>query len=450
MRRLCSIALWAELLVVLSAGSLRGADGNAMLGANGEVYRVQSGTYKQLFPNPPGSQAGNTVLALDIAQDGKQRRVLVPGTEGAEVEQSPALTVDRSSNRVYLVWEGRQGYHSTLNLLPYSAGDGFGDTFEFCGDAFSTKFNPQLAATIDRYQMIAEDGSLVAASRTILHLIWYDDGALGERVLYTPLVIHDGDVLLSNRIFDASELATGTPASGAASSTASPALLKKPQIRANRDGSGVVAAFIDPGSGALVTTQLRSVAGELVSYADKARAVIIDVGRNRNLSRAQIADAARKVIVEAGRRLLRNELAEFLTDTFLASVRSSDIGEELALSADKARAVIIDVGASLRRDAADRSQAKVVEIAESDDEHGSAQLLEVRNGGSRALPPLPNGEVRILVSQKGDQVALAWSDSAVRYRESTGDGWSPERTVTLGPNLSRDDAFELVDQRISH
>src|SRR5262245_29437254 len=137
MRRLVA----AALLTALAAApvTLRAAGG--VLGASGEVYRVQTGTYKSLFANAPAGSETNPVLALEVTRDGKVQRLLVPGTDGPEAEQAPALAVDHSNNAVYLVWEGQHNIHSVLNLVSFGLAGGFGDVFEFSGDAFSTKSN---------------------------------------------------------------------------------------------------------------------------------------------------------------------------------------------------------------------------------------------------------------------------------------------------------------------
>src|SRR6476619_5607273 len=124
--------------VLLLAPALRAQPSAAVLGSTGEVYQVQKGTYKSLFPGAPAALANNLVLALDVTRDGKLQRTLVPGTDGPEPERFASLAVDRNANRVWVVWEADQNYHSILWLMPWSAGT-FGDLFEISGDSFSTK-----------------------------------------------------------------------------------------------------------------------------------------------------------------------------------------------------------------------------------------------------------------------------------------------------------------------
>jgi hypothetical protein len=421
----------------------------SVLGASGELYRVKSGTYGALFAHPPAGLEDNPVLALDVVRDGSFQRLLVPGTEGVEAEQAPAITLDHTTNSVFLVWEGQHNIHSVLDIVGYSA-DGFGDAFEFSGDPFSTKANPQLATTLDNYQTLGDDGDPVPASRTILHLVWYDDGSLGQRVLYTPLVIEAGDVLRTNRVFDLQELDGGDPASGPASAAAPASLLKKPQIRSGRDGQSVVIAFVAPGNGRLSSLELRSVTGELVSFADKARAQVIEIGRNNpSLSRRAIADKARAQVIEIGRRLMRKEAADYLAASLLETVGASLPDDDLEDVADAARAQVIEIGVSLRRGIADKARAQVIEIGRAT--AGPTHLLDLRKAARRDLPTLPDRPLRVFLSQQGDNAALAWSvDGAVRYRETDGDGsWGPERVLTLSPTFTSDEAFALVQQRLA-
>ena len=75
----------------------------------------------------------------------------------------------------------------------------------------------------------------------------------------------------------------------------------------------------------------------------------------------------------------------------------------------------------------------------------------MRKASRRGLPPLPDSDLRLFLSQNGDDAAVAWEvDGTVRYRESTADGgWSPLRTLALGPALSDEEAFALVARRLA-
>jgi hypothetical protein len=443
MRRLA----FAALLLAIAMAPARLLASGDVLGASGEVYRVQSGAYQSLFADAPAGSELNQVLALDIVRDGKTQRLLVPGTDGPGADQTPALAVDHTTNTVYLVWQAQHNIHSVLDLVGYSTDDGFGDVFEFSGDAFSTKFNPQLATTIDHYQTLADDGTVAQANRAILHLVWSDDGSYGRRNLYTPLVIEDGALLRTNVIFDLAELADQT--AGATGATAPASLEQKPQIRTGRDGQSVAIAFVTPGSERLSALELRSVTGELVSFADKARAQVIEIGRaNPGLSRSSIAEKARAQVIEIGRKLMGADVSDYLAKSFTDAVGASSPTDDLEIAAEKARAQVIEIGASLRRGAADKARAQVIEIGRT--VGGPTHLLDLRKAAARDLPTLPDRAMRVFLSPRGDDAAVAWSvDNTVRYRETTDAGWGPVRVLTLSPTLSANDAYDLVAQRLA-
>jgi hypothetical protein len=446
-------ALLAAFLTVAApvAGHAVAAASSA-IGASGELYSLQSGTYRSLFGEVPAGDLDNEVLALDVVRDGATQRLLVPGTEGPERERWPALTVDRATNRVFLVWEAQRPNFplSVLNLIAFSNEASWGNVFQFAADPFSYKSNPQLATTLDRYQMFGADGEVVSATRTILHLAWYDDDGGRQRVLYTPLVVEGGEVLQSNRVFDLPELAFGTEAPNAAPASAE--MRRRPQVRSGRDGQSVVIAFVAPDSDVLSSLELRSVTGELVSFADKARAQVIETGlQNPGLGRRALADKARAQVIETGRRLMRREAADYLARVFLDWFGDSTTDVSLEDAAEKARAQVIETGVSLRRGIADKALANVIEIGRSDGTGGTSHLLDVRKASRRALPPLPESDLRLFLSQNGDDAAVAWEVAGtVRYHESTADGgWGPVRTLALGPALSDEEAFALVARRLA-
>jgi hypothetical protein len=441
MRRLTA-ALLAASIAALASSTAHAEDGDRLLGADGAVYSVQRGAYKALFPNPPSGWGNNVVLALDIVRGGTLQRVLVPGTDDAEAEHSAALALERTTNNGYIVWAG----DGVLNLIGFSV-EGWGDILELSGDPSSTKRNPQLTTTVDRYQRIGPDGELVAASRTILHLVWFDQGTAGDRVLYTPLVIEDGNILRANRIFDLAELAgeQESPGDGGPIGVG-----ERPRVRG---GNGAVAiGFVPPRSRDLVTVELRSIGGELAFLGDKARAVVIDWGRsNPGLPRQAIADEARAVVIDWGHRLLRPSAADLLAKTFLDHFAASDPAVPIEEAADLARGRMLDEGVALRLGTASQGAPHVLELARGDAVGSTSHLLEVRPPVRRALPESLAAEVpaRIVLSPTGTEAALAWDEGdAVRYQETTADGWSEVQSLTLDGALDLDQAFTLLEHRL--
>jgi hypothetical protein len=242
----------------------------SLLGAAGEVYRVQRGAYRDLFP---GAASTNPVLALEVARDGQPlRRTLIPGSDGPEPEQAVALAAD--GDHVYVLWgDGHRMIASGFR------GDGWDDAYPLDLDAASQKMNPQVVTTRDRFDApTGGAGESVSVQRTVLHLVWLDRGVAGDRVLYTALVSEGGVLQRANRVVDLQQLAAGN--AGVAPTAAAPQMLRqRPQLRPGRDGKSALVGLVDRDGGELVTLELRPVGGDITAYADFARAVVIETGR---------------------------------------------------------------------------------------------------------------------------------------------------------------------------
>src|SRR5437764_12049140 len=102
--RTCFVTAFACSLAL--AGAALGADRQAALGDSGEVYFVRTGTYGDLFPGGTDSAPENPVLALDVVRrDQPVQRLLVPGTEGTDVESSPFELYEATSGALFMVWQ---------------------------------------------------------------------------------------------------------------------------------------------------------------------------------------------------------------------------------------------------------------------------------------------------------------------------------------------------------
>jgi len=434
------------LFLLLGAGAVRAQDSPTLLGSSGEVYRVLRGAYRDLFPAAPaGGQAANPVLALEVTRDGRSLRTLVPGTEGPGPEQAAALAAD--GNRVYLLWgDGRD-----VTVSGWTAA-GWDAPFALELDATSSKVNPQMVATSDRFPVVGADGRAAEVQRTILHLVWLDRGPGGDRLLYTAVVSQDGELQRSNQVVELEPLA-GQAGPMAPAGPPPMTLVQHPQLRPGRDGKSVLVGLVSRDDGALATLELRPVGGDIVSFADHARAVIIETGRNNpGSSRVQLADLARAVIIETGHTLFKTSAAKVIEGTFIDSIAGSSEEVELAAAAESAARAAIGEGASLltlpEKDDAD---TELVELAGPDAGDAGRQVLDARPALRRALPSLPpDADVRLFLSADGDAASLAWAGTGyVRYRESTANGWSVVHTLALGPAFTKEAAFALVQQRLN-
>jgi len=453
MRRTASFIflIAASVLVLLgAAGPARAVDdGKTLLGSFGEVYAVKTGPYGALFVGDlPDGTANFPVLALDVLKDGKTTRLLVPGTGGPEAETDAALALDTVGNRVYVVWQSNR----VFTVAGFGAqGDhlGWQESVELAGDPASTKRNAQLATSVVRSQKLDDEGNTVSVSRTFLHLVYFEDGgAAGPRLAYTSAAIEGTTVVPSAQAFDLRALAGNAPA------VADPAnvpgsLKQRPVARRGRDSDNVGVAFVDDPRGELVTLELRPIAPDLHYFADKARAVIIETGiHNPGQPVASIAEKARAVIIETGRRCMHPVVADFLSNTFLDNLAGADASLSLEAAVRGAWAHLIGAGIALQQGSSP-SVVHVLELADTELD-GSSRALDLRWVSRRVLPPLPDGDLKLYLSPRAQEASIAWSVSttAVRYRETQGGGWDPQRSLALGPTLTRDQALRLVEQRL--
>ncbi|MGH9360334.1 MAG: hypothetical protein ACRD2T_00345, partial [Thermoanaerobaculia bacterium] len=200
-----------------AAPALR-AEREAALGSNGELYLVRAGSYGELFPRGRATERGNQVLALEVVTPGAPaERLLVPGTEGAEVERLPALVFEDASATVFLVWESQVNYiHPILMLSGLGPNRQWLEPIEIIGNAFADNTSPQLAVTYDTYRDAASAGTEDSRRRTILHLLWGEENGGGlYETFYTPIVLENGSLSGRNPIYRLDELDT-SPAAAAA------------------------------------------------------------------------------------------------------------------------------------------------------------------------------------------------------------------------------------------
>jgi hypothetical protein len=184
--------------------------------------------------------------------------------------------------------------------------------------------------------------------------------------------------------------------------------------------------------------------------------VIIDIGsQHPGLTLSAAADLAREEVFTTARRLFAGELADFLAARFLARLTAG--GGDLEAAADAARAVIIDIarrpsdGIQLVTGA---GRAVIIDIGRRQEtakaQVASRHLVRLEVRVTAAAPWVPERPVRLLTSDAGRHLAAAWdTESAVKYRQLGADGaWSDIRTVTLGPQLSAERGYELIQQQL--
>ncbi len=448
--------LLAGTVLLAGAAVAAAAPAQLVLGSDGEMYSAEVGRYGDLFPDGAMAEADAPVLALDVRHpDGGTTRLLVPGTEGDDYDTQPALIVDESSQRVFLVWERMySGLHPVLELRSFD-GESWGEPLEINHSAFLSKSLAQLAITRG-----AEPGAA-----TILHLVWAEDlESPDSQTYYAPIILVDGEFAGDPRIFHLNDFEPAL-AEGETAATPPDALLRSPRLQTGTDGRRVVVEFTSPTTGRMVTLELTVLPDDVSRLADGARAHIIDIGvtldpRTRSGITA-IAEAARAHIIDIGVSF-HPEIVRAIADGARAHIidigfRALDKGEvpELPTLAGEARAHIIDIGVKLSDKGLRRvyasSQAWTLDASPTRTSAPlPAHLLAVRVTAARPAPELTSAaEPSVFLSSSGTAALVAWQEgSKLRYRESRGDGWSPSFALPLQPGFGLEQALDVVRNRV--
>jgi hypothetical protein len=449
----------SALAVAAGTGAPLDAQSRAeVVGVDGELYMLRQGSYGELFPDGGLASPANAALALDIVHaDQNTERLLVPGTETDDLETSPSALFEDDSGTLFVLWQTSRNYiHSWLSLIGFRDGE-WTEPIEITGSPFGWKSSPQLAVTRDSFTTRGTDDASRSWKRTLVHLIWWEDGAAGPEVLYTPVVLIDGEYTGWNPVYRLDDLAM---AAGVPFGMPNPELAEAPRLDAGVNGQSVVIAFVPAGSTQLVTIALELLPGELGVLADSVRAQIIEVGRAGGPDGAlgSLADKARAQIIEVGARLkLHPGVSSYVADQVHDRILASEPGRPVAALADDVRAQIIEVGAHVTDRGFDRLSAAstygVIELpgAGSGDGTGTEpppDLIRVAQVSSRPAPQTGDEPASLYLSKDGRGVVAAWQEgNALLYRESRGNGWTEARRLQLGNELDLEHAQSLLERR---
>lgn len=469
-RRSRRAAFSAVLGLLLSAAVARAEPRDAALGANGEIFRLRTGTFGELFPGQ-GSPAvrANAALALDVVSpDGRTERHLVPGTDDAEVEKAPSLIYERASGTVFLVWQSYGSLiYPTVKLAGFGgdAGDAWLSQVEgTIGSPYAPKTPPQFTLTRDSYSELAEDGTQRTRQRTIMHLIWGEEDSSGaQQTLYTPVIFENGVYAGRSKIYNLNGFDTAeASATSATSAIAAPQALPAPMIRSGRDGRTVVAAFASGDSRRLISVEIDVLPKELIQLADKARAHIIDIGHRLSYpgNRQAIADQARAHIIDIG-FAFHPEIVQAMAEKARADILGSGPQQPLVNVANGARAHIIDIGArlagrGLRTLGESARTADIVQVERAaPGDAPTGDLIQFRVAASLQAPQTGPGAAKLFSSETGTNLLIAWSDGQkVFYRDrdaNAGDpgSWSNTREIKLTDGLDVAKAYTILEERVN-
>lgn len=431
------------LAAAIAGTSLLGAQPATVLDPDGSVYTLTAGVSRQLFPT---SGSDNQVLALDITRPNQPtHRVLVPDTDGPEIESAPYLLND--SGTIFLVWQTESNAINTMLYLRSLRQGVWSAPILIYGNWMSLKSAPQLAVTRDTAASADEEGNPITVARTVLHLIWWEESD-GGRVLYAPITFLNGvyqDVPPSILVLNDLDPGADSP-----DPRVSPKLYQTPRIQSGRADRSAVIAFANARNGHLVTVEATVMPSDLDQLAEGERAHIITGGFQGSTSSA-IAEGVRAHIITGGRGgRLNSRVLNFLGDQVRAHIITGGLKADQQ-GAEDVRRFILGTGAELLQTGLLQasSQNSVIEST-TDEASGTATAsVQVRLVSSRPAPLTSNAPY-LAISEDASNVVVGWQTGAntVLFCESTPTGWTPPATVALNDQMTVDGAYRLISDRV--
>jgi hypothetical protein len=427
-----AIALTAMLAAALAVPARAGEPGEPLptvYTALGSRYQAIAGRLDDLFPKPGAgsSVAGDApALAIDVAlPDGSVRRLLVPGTDGMELELQPTLVFEDATSTLFVLWLQRGTDGRSHVLLHALHGDDWGDRVPVTREAMGVERPPSIVLTRD------------AAQRTVLHLAWSADERGGVRSFYSPVVLFHGEYAGWNPIVDLGRMDPHPPASP---SPPASAVYRAGGVADGVDVRSVVIASASDATGHLLTARSRVLPMGLVAFSDEARNHLIGVGGTWRRSARELADEMAMYLEEleheihVGARIYLARAAR----TFIVK-NASLIGEPEELG-DALRRHLLEAGASLLSQEFETAPLTcgLIEVGPdaADQTEPARHVFEVCRIRDRALPSIGEDSIEIRASRDGGLVLLSWREGeTVRFRLSEDSGWTEPRSLEPGGDI---------------
>lgn len=443
MRRL----LLTAALLVLVSGAAHATNELSVLGFNGEPVRLVQGAYGELFPIGTDTDPRHSVLALEWRRsDGALEQMLVPGTDGPDMEIGTAILYDRPSNLLFVVWESHHPGASALNLIRLGSTGDWSEPVEISGNLPSQRIAPQLVMTRELVTSTSESNAKGTDHQSVLHLLWTEEDGSRSRVIYSSVALQGGTFGTSIQY----ELGHFAAHSFQEAAEPAPDLLAAPTLTKGRNNQTLTATFADTETKSIVTIEIEVLPPQLKLIADKGRGHITIVGHREPRPR---------VAVETRDFILSNVAAASFHPAVLSYIaerahqvilHTGNPGEPLDVEtvADAVWREIIQAGASFEAQglAPDVAQTEILALEAP---QGGGHVLQLTRVAERPAISTPDIPTRIFVAPDGRDLLVSWLDEgAVVFQEWSHGVWSTIQSLQLGDALSLADAYDLLERRV--
>lgn len=441
------LATTAALMLLGSA--VYAAGGETVLGADGHVYRVLSGSYGELFPEGTEVEAENAVLALDVLRDGVKERFLIPETQSPEVEHGGTLHYEAGGDDVYVLWEGVQNAIHPLLYLTSFHGAGFDNVIGIAGNPFAEKGHPQLVSSRDAEPPIRAMADLgMRGDRAVINVVWWERSNGQTIKRFVPILFQNGAFIGSHPMpVGLGSLLNGTDA-GVTFDPRAEDLLR---IQKGSKLNTTVIGFFNSATGKLVSIEVELLPMALSFLARQVADEVAEMLGDGQYTAEEIGEAARQVALAAGGSDFHPGSLEFIARRVVELIlEESSRPEGLAGDfPDKLGPHIIHIGARFKANGLDGQEA--VELIEIGSGLLSVHHLKVVRVAEWQAPDVGD-DASLFLSSTGRRAMVAWNgESSVFYRESDpdGGGWGSLHEIRLEGDLDNVTAYRILAERVA-
>lgn len=447
----------ARLLLAGAALALLGAapgvaadPRSTTVGGDGTVYVIRGGAYGELFSGIPAAKTTLPVLALDVTPaGGTTQRLLVPGTDDPQIDESPVLLLQEPTGDLFLLWSSRSADGVSLLLRSFAHGK-FSGSVALDDNPRALKSAPQVTITRDAYTSTDPRGVTRAVQRTVLHLLWWEADPAGDSIMYRSVLFVNGELVGADDLVDLGDLDLAAPEANVAS--LAHGLVRAPMLAPGRNERASILGFVGPRTGRLFTIEVAVVPGELSSLADDLRDYLVAVGTRDGLGDlVRISEMARAHLIGGGRRFSDGVLLAFGEQVRAHLIGGGRFGGDAVGLAEDTRRYLLREGANLLENGLDApdlppTDAAILELPS--DDAGATHQVQLRIMGKRPAPVTLESNHRLFTSPDGARVVVAWdAPGQLRYTEWRDGAWSPALGLNLS-TLSLDAAESAIERRV--
>ena len=181
------------LAVLGCVASARADASSAVLAKNGTLYEVFEASYGQVVSGADAADAVTPIVALRRTPPGEAPTVeVVGGSFSPLVKFGESLEFDDSTQTIFVVYTSLQvqGFIADVHVSIWRDG-GWADGRFLPNTGMAITVNPRILVTRQNYNDFDATGAVIAKSRSILSLVWWEEAALSQ-ARYASLFIEDG------------------------------------------------------------------------------------------------------------------------------------------------------------------------------------------------------------------------------------------------------------------